>query len=54
MKITEVSLRRVYNLGNYETVHIEVKAVVDEHDEIPETLNKLKKICDDYKNSKTR
>lgn len=30
MKITEISYRRVFNLGNYETVTVELVSTVDE------------------------
>jgi hypothetical protein len=37
---TEVSIERVFNLGNYETVRIKVKAQVDDYS-VQETLQKV-------------
>ena len=43
MTITQVTFRRVYNLGNYETMHVELSASVDAAagDTTQDTLRKL-------------
>jgi len=46
MKIVEVTYRKKYNLGNYETHDIELKALVEDGEDPEEVLNKLKDACD--------
>ena len=41
MKVDRVSFRRVYNLGNYETIAIEMEAVVEEGEKPVEVLRAL-------------
>lgn len=41
MKITQVSFRRVFNLGNYETATVELVAVVNEGEDAKQALNQL-------------
>ena len=40
MKVKEVSCRRVFNLGNYETYTVEVVSVVDEGENPQDVLKK--------------
>jgi len=41
MKITQVSYRRVFNLGNYETATVELVAVVQEGEDAIECIDQL-------------
>ena len=54
MKIKEISFRRVFNLGNYETVALELRADVNDNENIIESLDELKNVCDKYYNSKKK
>lgn len=54
MQIKEISFRRVYNLGNYETVTLELRAAINENENIIDALDNLEKTCDDYYHSKKR
>lgn len=41
MKIKEVSFRRKFNLGNYETMDIELTATVNPEDDVDEVIKAL-------------
>ena len=41
MKINEVSYGRTFNLGNYESLRVEMKASVDEGEDAKEVAAKL-------------
>lgn len=43
MKIKEVTVRRIFNLGNFETIHIELKADKDETESVEGVLNEKRK-----------
>lgn len=43
MKIKEVSFRRKFNLGNYETMDIELTATVGPEDDVEEVVKALDK-----------
>jgi len=47
-KIKSVSLRKVFNLGNFETVAIEVVADVNENEDYFNVLGELKKDVEDF------
>ena len=46
MKITTLSYRRAANLGEYESVHIEIAAEFGEGDKKAEVFSELKKFVD--------
>jgi len=50
MTIKEVSLRRVFNLGNYETLHVELKASINESigEDVQDILAILEKKAEEY------
>lgn len=50
-KIKRVSLRRVFNLGNYENVAIELIAVVDEGEDVQKVLRFLDEEAKEYRES---
>lgn len=52
MKIKQVGIRRVFNLGNYETFAIELIADVNETENVEEILDNLSKKTIDYRNKK--
>jgi len=52
MIIKEISFRRIFNLGNYETMGIELKASINENENIIDVLNQLEKTCNDYRRNK--
>lgn len=41
MKITQVTYRRVYNLGNYETMHVEMTATIEPTETAQDAVKKL-------------
>jgi len=41
MKITEVSYRRIFNLGNYESVTVALTAVVNDGEDTQEVIDAL-------------
>lgn len=41
MEITQVSFRRKFNLGNYETMDIELTATVGKEDDVDEVVKAL-------------
>lgn len=51
MNIKEIKFRRVYNLGNYENIHIEIIADVLETENVQEVLKKLNDETNEYKNN---
>lgn len=54
MTIKQVSYRRIYNLGNYESATVEIIADV-EKDESPETaLDKLIERCKKWRETKAK
>lgn len=52
MEITEVSFRRKFNLGNYETMDIELTATVGPEDDVNEVVKALDKKTVQIRNSK--
>lgn len=52
MKIKEVSFRRKFNLGNYETMDIELTATVGPEDDVNEVVKALDKKTVQIRNSK--
>jgi len=49
MTIKQVTLRRVFNLGNYETLHIELQADIDKNEDVKEVLDDLHQEAKKYK-----
>lgn len=45
MKVIEVSYGRTFNLGNYESLRVEMKASVDEGEDPKEVATKLAAEC---------
>ncbi len=41
MKIIEVSFRRTFNLGNYESATVELKATINEGEDAKQAFNQL-------------
>lgn len=52
MEIKEVSFRRKFNLGNYETMDIELTATVGPEDDVNEVVKALDKKTVQIRNSK--
>ena len=48
MNITHVLVCRKYNLGNYQTIDLQLEADVEPLDDPKETLKKLEKLINDY------
>jgi hypothetical protein len=51
--ISEVSFRRKFNLGNYETFDVELKATVEYEQEPLEVLHALDKLTVQFRNERT-
>ena len=54
MKITEVSYGRVFNLGNYENVRIELTAAVNDGEETQDVIDKLAAEVLEWRKSKVK
>lgn len=52
MEIKEVSFRRKFNLGNYETMDIELTATVGPEDDVNEVIKALDKKTVQIRNSR--
>lgn len=52
MEIKEVSFRRKFNLGNYETMDIELTATVGPEDDVNEVVKALDKKTVQIRNSR--
>ena len=52
MEIKEVSFRRKFNLGNYETMDIELTATIGLEDDVNEVVKALDKKTVQIRNSK--
>lgn len=52
MEIKEVSFRRKFNLGNYETMDIELTATIGPEDDVNEVVKALDKKTVQIRNSK--
>lgn len=52
MEIKEVSFRRKFNLGNYETMDIELTATVGPEDDVDEVVKALDKKTVQIRNSR--
>ena len=52
MKIKEVSFRRKFNLGNYETMDIELTATIGPDDDVNEVVKALDRKTVEIRNSK--
>ena len=53
MEIKEVSFRRKFNLGNYETFDVELTATVAESQEAKEVIKALDEMTIQYRNNRT-
>ena len=54
MKITEVTYRRVFNLGNYETLALELTAEINEGEDPQAALDQLAEQAKKWRASKER
>ena len=42
MKVKTITYKRIHNLGNYNTEHLEMTAELDDDDDVQESTNQLK------------
>ena len=42
MKVKTITYKRIHNMGNYNTQHLEMMAELDEGEDIQESANRLK------------
>ena len=54
MKIAQVAYRRKFNLGNYETMDIELVADVEPGEQVKDVLDSLVREAKDWKKEKER
>ena len=54
MIITEVSYRRIFNLGNYESVTVALTAAVNDGEEIQEVIDALATEALEWRKSKVK
>ena len=48
MKVTHVLVCRKYNLGNYQTIDLQLEADIEVNEDPVETMKRLEKYIDDY------
>jgi predicted Zn-dependent protease with MMP-like domain len=53
MKVTEIAITRKFNIGNYQTVDIHVRASVDQNEDPIQSIAALEKIINDYWSDRT-
>ena len=53
MKVTEIAITRKFNMGNYQTIDIHVRASVDQNEDPIQSIANLEKIINDYWNDRT-
>jgi hypothetical protein len=53
MKVTEIAITRKFNIGNYQTIDIHVRASVDQNEDPIQSIANLEKIINDYWNDRT-
>ncbi len=46
MEIKEVSLRKTYNMGNYQSMSVELKASIDKDEDPQKVIKELKEQCE--------
>jgi predicted Zn-dependent protease with MMP-like domain len=52
MKVTEIAITRKFNIGNYQTIDIHVRASVDQNEDPIQSITNLEKIINDYWNNR--
>jgi len=52
MKVTEIAITRKFNIGNYQTIDIHVRASVDQNEDPIQSIANLEKIINDYWNNR--
>jgi len=53
MKPTEIAITRKFNLGNYQTMDINVKGSLNENEDVVKALHELEKLIMDFWNERT-
>jgi predicted Zn-dependent protease with MMP-like domain len=53
VKVTEIAITRKFNIGNYQTVDIHVRASVDQTEDPIQSIATLEKIINDYWSDRT-
>jgi hypothetical protein len=53
MKPTEIALTRKFNLGNYQTIDVHVKATLDENEDVKVAIVSLEQIINDWWEGRT-
>lgn len=48
MKVTHVLVKRKYNLGNYQTLDLQLEADITKDEDPVEVMKKLEKLINDY------
>lgn len=48
MNVKEIAYRRIYNVGNYQSITIELRADISAEEDVTQSLNNLKNLCDEY------
>jgi predicted Zn-dependent protease with MMP-like domain len=54
MKPTEIAITRKFNLGNYQTIDIHVRATLDQNEDLKKAITALEQIINDYWNDRTQ
>jgi hypothetical protein len=54
MKPTEIAMTRKFNLGNYQTIDIHVRATLDQNEDVKKAITALEQIINDYWNDRTQ
>jgi len=53
MKVTEIAITRKFNIGNYQTIDIHVRASIDQNEDPIQSIANLEKIINDYWSDRT-
>jgi hypothetical protein len=53
MKPTEIALTRKFNLGNYQTIDVHVKATLDQNEDPKTAITALEQIINDWWEGRT-
>ena len=48
MKVTHVLVKRKYNLGNYQTLDLQLEADIESHEDPVKSMKTLEKLINDY------